>query len=144
MEKNIPRIGVGVFVFKNGKFLMGKRRGAHGTGSWSVPGGHLEFGEAIEETAARELLEETGVVGKNLKVRAFTNDIFVDECKHYVTLWVTCDWDSGEPQIIEPDKFTDLDWCDFNSLPTPLFHPWVQLFKSDNLEVIKQDLEKSK
>ncbi|MCP8970831.1 NUDIX hydrolase [Ectobacillus ponti] len=37
------------------------------TGDWGVPGGAMEPGETIEETAARELLEETGLSSRNLR-----------------------------------------------------------------------------
>jgi 8-oxo-dGTP diphosphatase len=57
MEENRPKVGIGVFIFKDGKFLMGCRKGTHGAGTWSVPGGHLEFGESFEECAEREALE---------------------------------------------------------------------------------------
>jgi ADP-ribose pyrophosphatase YjhB (NUDIX family) len=38
-----PKVGVGVMVLKNGKVLIGKRKGAHGAGEWAWPGGHLEY-----------------------------------------------------------------------------------------------------
>lgn len=140
LESNnkIPRIGVGVFVFKNGKFLMGCRKNAHGDGTWSVPGGHLEFGEKIEQTAKREVFEETGVRINNIKVAGITNDIFKKEDKHYITIWVTSNWLSGKGKITEPDKFVGLEWKDFNSLPKPLFLPWKQLLKSEFLKNIKK------
>ena len=56
-----PRIGVGVIVTKGDRVLLIKRKGAHGQGTWSTPGGHLEYGESPEECAARETAEETGV-----------------------------------------------------------------------------------
>ena len=121
MDKKIPRIGIGVFVFRNGKFLMGCRRGAHGEGTWSIPGGHLEFGETIEVGAKREVKEETGLGVTNIKIAGITNDIFKEEDKHYITIWVTSEWKNGKPKITEPDKFLDLDWRDFNSLPRNLF-----------------------
>lgn len=39
MTENRPKVGIGVFVFRDGKFVMGQRRGSHGEGSWSIPGG---------------------------------------------------------------------------------------------------------
>ena len=38
------RVGVACFIFKDGKFLMGQRLGSHGDSTWSIPGGHQEFG----------------------------------------------------------------------------------------------------
>ena len=58
---NIPRIGVGCVVERNGLVLLGQRKGAHAEGFWAFPGGHLEFGETVEACARRELVEETGL-----------------------------------------------------------------------------------
>lgn len=138
MDQQIPRVGIGVFVFKDGKFIMGCRKGAHGEGSWSVPGGHLEFGETIEEGARREVEEETGLAITDIKIAGLTNDIFETEGKHYITIWVTSRWESGHPQLMEPDKFLDLDWHDFETLPENLFLPWKELLKSDFFPKIKE------
>ncbi len=138
MNKKIPRVGIGVFVIKNGKFIMGCRKGAHGEGTWSVPGGHLEFGETVEKGAKREVKEETGMDIANIKVAGITNDIFEKENKHYVTVWVTSNWKSGKPKIMEPDKFLDLDWYDFKNMPDNLFLPWKELLKSDFFQKIKK------
>ncbi len=61
MNNNIPLVGVGVIVIRNGGILLGKRIGSHGAGTWALPGGHLEYAERIEDCAAREVLEETGL-----------------------------------------------------------------------------------
>lgn len=79
MDSKNVRVGIAVFVFKEGTFLMQRRTGSHGAGSWSVPGGHLEFGESFEDTARREVKEETGVDIKNVRFGAVTNDHFIDE-----------------------------------------------------------------
>src|SRR3954464_12397387 len=102
---NKPGVGVGVFVWRGGEILIGQRKGAHGADTWSVPGGHLEFGESWEEAALREVIEETGVVAGKPRFVAVTNDIFIEEDKHYVTLWIFTDWVSGEPALTEPDKW---------------------------------------
>ena len=48
--------GATVAVLKNGKLLMNLRSD---TNTWGIPGGAMELGETLEETAARELKEET-------------------------------------------------------------------------------------
>jgi 8-oxo-dGTP diphosphatase len=55
-----------------------------------LPGGHLEHGESFAQTAAREVLEETGLVVGIVKFLTATNDVFKEEGKHYVTVFVTC------------------------------------------------------
>jgi 8-oxo-dGTP diphosphatase len=68
------KVGVAVFVIKDGKFIMLLRRGSHGAGSWSLPGGHPEFGESFDATARREVKEETNFEIKNVRFGAVTND----------------------------------------------------------------------
>ena len=141
--ENIVRVGVGVFVVRDGKFLIGKRKGAHGAGTWSLIGGHMEMGESIEQTAIREVMEETGLEIKNIKVSGVTNDIFTAEDKHYITIWVTSEWKKGKASITEPDKFLSLTWHTFKTLPDNLFLPWVELQKSDFYKKIKRALKSS-
>jgi 8-oxo-dGTP diphosphatase len=140
MSENNVKVGVGVFIFRNSKFLLQQRQGAHGTGSWSLPGGHLEFGESFEDTAHREVTEETNLQIKNVRFGAVTNDLFTDENKHYVTIWMLSDWDSGKESIMEPDKCLNQGWYTFEYLPSPLFLPWNQLLKSEFVENIKKQL----
>ena len=138
-----PRVGVAVFIIRDGKFLVGKRKGSHGDGSWTVMGGHVEFGETLEQTSAREVLEETGCEITDIRFGAITNDIFLAENKHYLTVWMLSNWKSGEPEIREPDKLVELCWVDFDNLPEPLFLPWGQLKKSEFINNIKQEVAKS-
>lgn len=143
MSEKQVRVGVGAFVFRQGKFLVLKRQGSHGEGSWSLPGGHLEFGESPEETSAREVKEETGMNIKNTRFAAVTNDQFDIEGKHYVTWWTMSDWESGEPKNCEPEKCTDQRWVDFDSIPTPRFLTWEQLLGSDFENNIREELRKT-
>jgi 8-oxo-dGTP diphosphatase len=110
---------------------------SHGEGSWSVPGGHLEFGESFADTAKREVVEETGISIKNIRFGAVTNDYFEQERKHYVTVWMVSDHANGEAEIREPDKYIDQDWFTFENLPSPLFLPWKELLRSEFIEKLK-------
>lgn len=139
MENPHVRVGVGVFVFKDGVFAMLQRHGAHGEGAWSVPGGHLEYGESFEETAKREVEEETGLTITNVRFGAVTNDYFEDEHKHYVTIWMVSDWQAGKLTNMEPLKCTNVAWRTFDTLPAPLFLPWTQLLASEFIESIKAE-----
>jgi 8-oxo-dGTP diphosphatase len=128
-EQKRPKVGVGVWIVKDGKILLGKRKNAHGEGSWSAPGGHLEWFESPEECALREVAEEAGIEITNLRSAAFTNDVFKDEGKHYITLAVTADWVSGEPQVLEPDRCERWQWFGWDELPEPRFLPLQNLLK---------------
>jgi len=139
-----PRVGIGVFVIRDGKFLMGHRKGSHGAGTWSIPGGHMEYGESFEQTAKREVREETGMAIGNVRFGAVTNDLFESDKKHYVTIWVLSDWVKNEPSITEPDKFIDQEWIDIDNLPEPLFSPWYELLKSEFMDEIRRQIKLSK
>ncbi len=119
MDEQI-RVGVGVAVMKDGKILLGKRKGSHGKGEYGGPGGHLEHLESFEDCARRETLEETGIEIDNIRFLCLTN-LKKYAPKHYIDIGVIADWKSGEPQILEPEKCEGWDWYDLDKLPTPLF-----------------------
>lgn len=63
-----PLIGVGAttLVFNDKKELLLNLR--IDTNSWGIPGGSMELYETIEETAIRELKEETGICADELEL----------------------------------------------------------------------------
>ncbi len=125
-----PAVGVGVLVQKGGKYLLGKRVGAHGKDSWSVVGGHLEFGESFQACAARETYEESAVKIKNIRFLTSVNNVFKNENHHSVTIFMTADWASGKPKTTEPGKIIDIGWYDLATHPEPLFLPMIELKKA--------------
>ncbi len=129
MEPIRPKIGVGVMVIKDKKILLGKRKNAHGDGTRSFPWGHLELNESVEECAIRETMEEANIKIKNIAMGPFTNDIFVQEGKHYITLFAICEHAEGEPQVMEPEKCEKWEWYEWDNLPEPLFLPIINLIK---------------
>lgn len=117
---SIVRVGIGVYIVRDGKVLFGKRKGAHDVGAWAPPGGHLEFGETWQDCAYREVAEEVGIVINNVRYGFVTNDIFKGDNKHYITIAMIADYVSGEPMILEPEKCEGWDWFSWDNLPNPL------------------------
>jgi ADP-ribose pyrophosphatase YjhB (NUDIX family) len=56
-----PRLGVGAIVVRDGALLMVRRDKEPARGLWSVPGGHVEPGEYLQDAVRREVREETGL-----------------------------------------------------------------------------------
>lgn len=121
MTANRPKVGVGVFVIKDGLVLLGKRIGAHGSNTWGLPGGHLEFGESFEQCAKREVDEETGLEITGVGFATATNDVFEAEDKHYVTVFVTSSAVGGSPVVREPQKCVEWKWFSWDDFPSSLF-----------------------
>lgn len=136
-----PHIGVGAMVWNGDRLLLGKRISAHSENSWQFPGGHLEFGETVEACARREVEEEAGIKICNIVPSGFTNAVFIDADKHYVTLFVSSEYDSGELTVMEPDKCEQWRWFQWDSLPEPLFLPIRNFLKQyPDLYVLRSGL----
>jgi len=84
VNDNSVKIGLGIVILRDGKILLGERIAGHGAGNFQIPGGHLEFGESLEDGAKREAKEETGLDVEIKKIISVSNDIAYD--KHYVTI----------------------------------------------------------
>ena len=136
-EYKNPNVGVGVLVYRGEGFsyhrreknelLMVKRHKVHGSGTWSTPGGYLEFGESFEDCAVREVKEETEIAIARPKFYAVTNDVFPVEGKHFVTIWMRARYVSGDLVIGSPDEIAEVEWFNTGSLPNPLFIPLQNL-----------------
>src|SRR3989344_5846517 len=121
--------GFGVMLLKDNKILLGKRHedpekaqsALKGAGTWTMPGGKLHFGETFEEGAQREVLEETGIILKSVKVIALNNDKVEDA--HFITIGLLAEGFDGDAQIREPDEITKWEWFPLDNLPSPLYFP---------------------
>jgi 8-oxo-dGTP diphosphatase len=127
MMQKMPSIGVGIIIRKGAQVLLLRRKFVHGAGSWSTPGGHLEFNESPEECAIREAKEETGLDIKTARFVAMNNDVFEAEEKHYITLWMESDYSGGEPVLGAPYESDTIGWFSWDNLPQPLFIPFQHL-----------------
>ena len=58
-----------------------------------------------------------------------TDDWNIGQGKHYVTIFVRSECLEGEPRVCEPEKYTDLIWCEWEHIPSPRFKPLENLMK---------------
>lgn len=125
-----PAVGVAAIVVRGETVLLGRRLASHGAGAWQFPGGHLEFGESVEECARREVLEETGLALASLRLGPYTNDVFTDAGRHYITLYVIATDSGGAAEVREPEKCAEWAWFRWDALPRPLFLPIENLLRA--------------
>jgi 8-oxo-dGTP diphosphatase len=95
-----PLVGVGAIIFQGGHILMAQRGKQPLQGWWSLPGGALELGESLEDAVCREVLEETGLVVRPVKLFEVFERIIRDDAGapeyHYVLIDYVCDVTGGE------------------------------------------------
>ena len=135
--KKVSRAGVGVMILnKNKQVLLGKRHvdpekadsELEGEGTWTMPGGKLDFGESFEECAKREVFEETEITIDTPEVICVNND--KTENAHFVTVGLLVKDCSQEPKVMEPDEITEWKWFDLNDLPSPMYFPSAEMIEN--------------
>ena len=116
------RVGIGVIIKNENKILVGKRTNSHAP-FWSIPGGHIEPGETFEQTAIREIKEETNLEISKPKVICITNNLetFAQCGKHYISIILLAQEMVGELKLMEPEKCEEWQWIDPENLPMPHF-----------------------
>ncbi len=127
----MPGVGVGIIITKDKFVLLLQRRNVHGAGSWSTPGGHLDFGETLEACAIRETKEEANIDITDIRFMAITNDVFEAEGKHYITLWMEGRHLAGEPRVNAIYEASEIGWFAWDALPQPLFLPFQHLLDGE-------------
>lgn len=136
LQRSKPGVGFGVMILRENKILLGKRNEdpekasslLKGAGTWTMPGGKLNFKETFEQGAKRETMEETGIELNNVKVICVNNDMVEDA--HFITIGLFSDDFKGEARVMEPDEITKWEWFDLNNLPSPIFFPSAKVLEN--------------
>ncbi len=126
-----PKVTVGVLIERGGRVLLGKRNVDPQMALWCLPGGFVDYGERIREAAAREALEETGLVvevGDLLGVWDFEEDI---GDKRGISIFFRAESTVGDP--VAADDLEAVAWFAPDYLPPIAFssheevlHSWIK------------------
>lgn len=108
-----------------GRLLMQHR--ADGSDTWGLPGGAMELGESIEQTAVRETLEETGVRVRPVELlgvytgapHTFANGDVV----HSVVTVLVAEPVAVDDSFASSDESRGIGWFHLDQLPANVFEP---------------------
>jgi len=105
-----PILAVDGVILRGGKILLEKRRYYPFIGRWVIPGGHVEYGETVEEAVKRETKEELGISVRIKKLIGVYSDPARDPRYHVVSLVFLL-------EIIEGDICINDESLEFNFFP---------------------------
>ena len=105
---------------KDGLILMQQRK--HPYGKWGLPGGLMELGESTEDTARREVFEESGLTIGGLKlIGVYSGEEYLcyaengDEWYVVTTTYITDDYKGTV--TVNDNESIKFEWIDPNNLP---------------------------
>jgi 8-oxo-dGTP diphosphatase len=131
-----PLVGVGAVVISGNCLALMRRRNVSGNGTWSTPGGYLDYGESPADCASREFHEEVGLKVSGFRFLALTNDVFQEDSKHFITIWMVASVLERQPLTHCSEEVDAAEWFLLMNLPSPLFPPFARLITGDSLPPI--------
>jgi len=108
-----PILMVDGIILKSKKILLVKRARYPFSGYWTLPGGHVEYGETLEAAMKREMKEELGISTKIKKIIGAYSAPKRDPRYHAVSVIyllektkgkIKLDWESSEYQYFPLNK----------------------------------------
>ncbi len=96
MAYEAVRLTVDGVVVVDGSVVLVRRRNPPFEGCWALPGGFVDYGERVEDAVMREVLEETGLVVRVVRLVGVYSDPGRDPRGHTVSVAFLCERVSGE------------------------------------------------
>ena len=113
---------IAVFGFFSGKvkLLFIERKNEPFKGKWALPGGFVNIDEEVENAAARELEEETGLTGLKLEQMHTFSRVGRDPRGRVVTILFMGIVQKGKKNLKAGDDAAKVRWFDIEKLPEGL------------------------
>jgi len=128
MKEEVIKVGCNTIIVKKEKILLGKRKNCYKSGTWGLPGGHLELGEDLIDGAKRELWEEVGIKDPKLE---FLSVVEGDKDEaHYIQVNFLLKDFKGEPVLTEEDKCEEWGFFSMEELPKNIFPPHKKVLEA--------------
>lgn len=106
-SRRAPSVCIAALCCTKSRILCVRRAKDPRAGAWTLPGGHLEFGERGADGVVRELLEETGAVGTSARFLGVHE--YIDGDHHLAILVYQVDITSHD-QLTAGDDALDVSW----------------------------------
>jgi 8-oxo-dGTP diphosphatase len=104
-----PQLAVSAAIFRDGKILLVRRARSPGKGFYSLPGGRVEFGEALHTALHREVDEETALRVEIAGLAGWREVLpGTGGGGHYLIVSFAARWTAGEPRL--NDELDDFKW----------------------------------
>jgi 8-oxo-dGTP diphosphatase len=104
-----PQIAVSAAIFRDGRVLLVRRARTPAKGSYSLPGGRVEFGESLHGALHREVAEETGLTIDIVDLAGWREVLpTAGGGGHYLIMSFAARWLAGDPVLI--DDLDDFSW----------------------------------
>jgi 8-oxo-dGTP diphosphatase len=103
-----PQLAVSAAIFRDGKILLVRRARSPGKGLYSLPGGRVEFGEALHTALTREIDEETALRVEIVGLAGWREILPGTGGGHYLVMSFAARWSAGEPRL--NDELDDFKW----------------------------------
>ena len=124
-----PGVGCGAAILRDGRLLLVKRLRAPEAGTWSLPGGKVDFGEPVADAVRREIREEVGLEIELVRPLGLVELIGVDD-QHWVSPIYLADASAGEAVNNEPEKLGGVEWFALDAPPSPLSRAALQAIEA--------------
>ena len=128
-----PTVGALIFNDKNQLLIVKTHKWK---GNYTIPGGHVEMGEYLEDALKREILEETGLNMVKAKYLCYQEFVFDDsfwEKRHFIFFDFVCRVEDGVVQLNEEAQ--DYAWVDIDKIDDYPVDGYVKHF----LDLIQED-----